>query len=116
MSFRKRPNLIIYLEVSPQTSLQRICERYTLHPEREMEKGISLEYLTKLRDGYEIFIQEISRLIPVIKGNCDHVCCAKIGPSALGRVPRSRKSGIKDQKRIRENANDRDFRCKLSLC
>lgn len=33
-----------------------------------MEKSISLEYLRDLAKAYEVFIQDISKVIPVIKG------------------------------------------------
>lgn len=60
--FMCRPNLIVYLDLSPQTSLARIHER-----SRDVESGISLDYLTALHAEYESFISDISRLIPVIR-------------------------------------------------
>lgn len=60
-NFMCRPNVIVYLDVSPETSLERIRARG-----RGMESGISLDYLRALHAGYEEFIAEISRLIPVI--------------------------------------------------
>ena len=32
-----------------------------------METGITLEYLTALRDEYERFVDDISRMVPVIR-------------------------------------------------
>ena len=61
-NFMCRPNMIIYLDVSPETSLQRIQER-----ERSCETGVSLEYLTRLYANYEEFLGEISKLIPVLR-------------------------------------------------
>ena len=43
-------------------SLNRIKERA-----RGCEVGITIEYLTALRDAYEDFIDDISRVIPVIR-------------------------------------------------
>lgn len=63
-SFMKRPNLIIHLDVKPEESLRRIKERA-----RGAETGITLEYLTALYNGYEEFLDDISRHIPVIRVN-----------------------------------------------
>jgi deoxyadenosine kinase len=61
-NFMCRPNFIIYLDVTPEKSLARIRER-----SRGCETGVSLEYLTQLYEGYEEFLGEISRLIPVLR-------------------------------------------------
>jgi deoxyadenosine kinase len=63
-NFMCRPHLIVYLDLRPETSLARVRERA-----RGVESGISLEYLTALHAEYEAFIEEISRLIPVIRVN-----------------------------------------------
>lgn len=60
--YRRKPNLIVHLEVSPEESLERIKLRA-----RDMETSISLEYLTNLKNAYDRFLHEISRVIPVIK-------------------------------------------------
>jgi deoxyadenosine kinase len=61
-NFMCRPNLIVYLDLSPETSLARVRER-----SRGVESGITLEYLTALRAEYERFIHEIGRTVPVIR-------------------------------------------------
>jgi deoxyadenosine kinase len=61
-NFMCRPNAIVYLDVTPDKSLERIHQR-----SRDCERSISLEYLTRLHQNYEEFVQEISRLIPVIR-------------------------------------------------
>jgi deoxyadenosine/deoxycytidine kinase len=48
--------------VQPETSLERIRQR-----SRGVESGIKLEYLRGLREAYEEFVADISRLIPVIR-------------------------------------------------
>lgn len=63
-NFMCRPNLIVYLDLSPETSLERVKMR-----NRDVESGISLEYLSALRDNYESFIDDISRLVPVVRVN-----------------------------------------------
>lgn len=60
----KKPNIIVHLDVSPEESLRRIRLR-----ERECESGITLEYLQGLHAAYEEFINDIARVIPVIKVN-----------------------------------------------
>jgi len=61
-NFMCKPNLIVYLDVSAQESLERIKRRG-----REVEAGITLEYLQALHAGYEEFVDDISRVIPVVR-------------------------------------------------
>ena len=61
-NFMRRPNLIVHLDLTPEESMRRINER-----SRGCESGITVEYLTALYNAYETFINEISRIIPVIK-------------------------------------------------
>ena len=56
------PNAIVYLDVAPEKSMERIHQR-----DRGCESRIDLEYLKRLYQGYEDFVQDISRLIPVIR-------------------------------------------------
>jgi len=63
-NFMKKPNVIVHLDVSPEESMRRITMR-----NRGCESGITLEYLQNLKQAYDVFILEISRLIPVIKVN-----------------------------------------------
>ena len=65
-NFMCRPNVIIYLDVKPERSMERILER-----SRDVESGISLEYLKALYEGYEEFMAHISRNIPVIRVDWD---------------------------------------------
>jgi deoxyadenosine kinase len=65
-NFMCRPNAIIYLDVSPEVSRQRIEQR-----SRDCESTISLDYLENLYAAYEAFVTDISRLIPVIRVGWD---------------------------------------------
>ena len=65
-NFMCRPSLIVYLDVVPERSMERINER-----NRDVESGISLEYLTALYEGYEEFVADIARTIPVIRVDWD---------------------------------------------
>ena len=60
--FMCRPNLIIYLDLTPERSLERIKLRA-----RDVEAGIPIDYLRLLHQGYEEFIADIARSIPVIR-------------------------------------------------
>lgn len=55
------PDILIYLRVTPETSLKRIADRG-----RKAEAGISLEYMQKLFIGYENFIDEMNRYTRII--------------------------------------------------
>ena len=65
-NFMCKPSAIIYLDVKPARSLERIKER-----SRGVESGISLAYLESLYAEYERFMQDISRRIPTIRVDWD---------------------------------------------
>lgn len=65
-NFMCRPNVIVYLDVRPERSMERIRAR-----SRDVEHGISLEYLAALYEEYERFIKDISRSVPVIRVDYD---------------------------------------------
>ncbi len=65
-NFMCRPNVIVYLDVSPERSLERIAMR-----NRDVEKTISIDYLRALYGEYERFVGEISRTVPVIRVSWD---------------------------------------------
>jgi deoxyadenosine kinase len=65
-NFMCRPNVIVYLDVNPERSLERIRLR-----QRGVESGVTLEYLTALHQEYEAFLADISRSVPVIRIDWD---------------------------------------------
>lgn len=65
--FMCRPSVIIFLDLSPDASLERIQMRA-----RDVEAGVPIEYLRLLHRGYEEFIEDISRSTPVIRVPWEH--------------------------------------------
>ena len=65
-NFMCRPNVVVYLDVSPERSMERIQSR-----SRGVESGITMDYLKALYEGYEEFIGDISRRTPVIRVDYD---------------------------------------------
>ncbi len=65
-NFMCKPSAIIYLDVKPERSMERIKERA-----RGVETGISLEYLQALYNEYENFVMDISRRVPTIRVSWD---------------------------------------------
>ena len=61
-NFMCRPNVIVYLDTKPEEAKRRIEMRA-----RGVESAISLDYLEALYKEYEIFIENISKVIPVIR-------------------------------------------------
>jgi len=59
--FLRYPDVILYLNVSPEKALERINLR-----SRDAEAGLPLEYLQKLHKGYEEFVEEMARYTVVI--------------------------------------------------
>jgi len=61
-NFMCKPSVIVFLDVSPESSAARIRSR-----SRDVESKIELGYLQALYDGYQEFIESISKVIPVIR-------------------------------------------------
>ena len=61
-NFMCKPSVIVYLDVSPERSHERIRMR-----SREIEDVIKIEYLRALHAEYERFMGGISKVIPVIR-------------------------------------------------
>lgn len=61
-NFLHRPDLIIYLDVKPEIALERITKR-----SRDCEKNIPLEYLENLKMGYEDWLKDVEKRIPVVR-------------------------------------------------
>ena len=60
-NFLHRPDLIVYLDVEPEEALRRINLR-----SRDCESDMSIEYLKKLKIGYEDWLNDIKDRIPVL--------------------------------------------------
>ena len=65
-NFMCRPSVIVYLDVTPERSYERVRMR-----QRDVESGITLEYLSALHREYERFITDIARTVPVIRVDWD---------------------------------------------
>ncbi|HEY4059658.1 MAG TPA: deoxynucleoside kinase [Kofleriaceae bacterium] len=61
-NFMCKPSVIVYLDVSPESSAARIEQR-----SRDVESKIPLSYLEALHEGYQEFLEGISKVIPVIR-------------------------------------------------
>ena len=61
-NFMCKPSVIVFLDVSPEGSADRIQMR-----SRDVESKIKLDYLKALYDGYQEFVANISKVIPVIR-------------------------------------------------
>ncbi|MEZ4369089.1 MAG: deoxynucleoside kinase [Kofleriaceae bacterium] len=71
-NFMCKPSVIVYLDVSPASSYERIRAR-----SREVESTIKLEYLEALHAGYQEFVQSISKVVPVIKVDYERFATAE---------------------------------------
>jgi len=71
-NFMCKPSVIVYLDVSPRSSLERIRSR-----SRGVESKIELSYLQALYDGYQQFVADISRVIPVIRVDYERFATAE---------------------------------------
>ena len=67
--FMAEPDLILYLEASPETCQKRVLGRD--RPEESVDgkagSGIPLDYLERLNEGYEKWLDVISSRIPVVR-------------------------------------------------
>jgi deoxyadenosine kinase len=115
----RKPNIIVHLDVSPEESLRRIKMRYVacvFHPaamhsdcalssrfrcvcarrSRDCESSITIEYLRGLARAYDSFIEDIARVIPVIRVDYStfrttavrppRVCCRGAETTCLWRL------------------------------
>ncbi len=71
-NFMCKPSVIVYLDVSPERSLERIRER-----SRDVEGTIGVEYLTALYKAYTTFVADISKVIPVIRVDYERFATAE---------------------------------------
>jgi deoxyadenosine kinase len=71
-NFMCKPSVIIYLDVSPAGSAERIRMR-----SRDVESQIPLAYLEALHEGYEEFVASISKVIPVIRVDYERFATAE---------------------------------------
>ena len=71
-NFMCKPSVIIFLDVSPEASAERIRTR-----NRDIETKIELGYLQALHEGYREFIESISRVIPVIRVDYERFATAE---------------------------------------
>jgi deoxyadenosine kinase len=71
-NFMCKPSVIVYLDVSPESSFERIQMR-----SRGVESGIKLEYLRALHQGYEEFVHGISKVVPVIRVDYERFATAE---------------------------------------
>jgi deoxyadenosine kinase len=67
-----KPSVIIYLDVSPESSAERIRMR-----SRDVEQKIELGYLQAHHEGYREFIENISKVIPVIRVDYERFATAE---------------------------------------
>jgi deoxyadenosine kinase len=71
-NFMCKPSVIIFLDVSPESSAARIQAR-----SRDVESKIELGYLQALYEGYQEFIASISKVIPVIRVDYERFATAE---------------------------------------
>jgi len=79
-NFMCKPSVIVYLDVSPARSLERIRSR-----SRDVEAGVELSYLEALHAGYGEFVQSISRVVPVIRVDYERFASAEEMASVIQR-------------------------------
>jgi deoxyadenosine kinase len=71
-NFMCKPSVIVFLDVSPEASAERIRMR-----SRDIESKIGLGYLQALHDGYLEFVESISKVIPVIRVDYERFATAE---------------------------------------
>jgi deoxyadenosine kinase len=79
-NFMCKPSVIVYLDVSPEASAARIAAR-----SRDVESGISVDYLRALHNGYQEFVASISKVIPVIRVDYERFATAEAMAEVIER-------------------------------
>src|SRR3954471_16279605 len=78
--FMCKPSVIVFLDVTPEASAERIAMR-----SRDVESSIKLDYLKALYDGYQEFVESISKVIPVIRIDYERFATAEEMASVIQR-------------------------------
>jgi deoxyadenosine/deoxycytidine kinase len=69
----RTPDMLLYLDVLPETALIRIGARMEIYPTtRACEASIDLGYLRALKLEYDEFREQISRTVPVVTLDWEH--------------------------------------------
>lgn len=68
VGYLRRPDLILYLRASPETLMERIARRG-----RESEKAIGLDYIRRLNDAYDGWMQRARADLEVLELDTDRV-------------------------------------------
>ena len=68
VGYLRRPDLILYLRASPETLMERIARRG-----RESEKAIGLDYIRRLNDAYDGWMQRARADLEVLELDTDQV-------------------------------------------
>jgi len=86
--FLRYPDVIVYLKVTPEQAMARILERA-----RGAEEGkVPLDYLKKLHDGYEEFVEEMARYTVVVPVDwSDYQPVEVVAPLILEAADRNQK-------------------------
>lgn len=85
--FLRYPDVIVYLQVHPPIAMGRIQARG-----RDAEKGMEIEYLERLSEGYEEFALEMERYTVVIPVDWnDYGDVDRVAEEILSRVDRQQK-------------------------
>jgi deoxyadenosine kinase len=79
-NFMCKPSVIVFLDVSPEASIERIKMR-----SRDVETGIGLDYLKALHDGYQEFVESISKVIPVIRVDYERFASVEVMAQVIHR-------------------------------
>eukprot|EP00767_Chilomastix_cuspidata_P002476 gnl/Chilomastix_cuspidata/2600.p1 GENE.gnl/Chilomastix_cuspidata/2600~~gnl/Chilomastix_cuspidata/2600.p1 ORF type:complete len:243 (-),score=133.58 gnl/Chilomastix_cuspidata/2600:129-857(-) len=72
-NFMRTPDIIVFLDVTPEESLARVQERA-----RGCETGVTLEYLRALHRCYCEFIRDVAKRIPVFRVKWDNFADASL--------------------------------------
>jgi deoxyadenosine/deoxycytidine kinase len=68
VDFLRKPDVILYLKASPEVLMERIAKRG-----RESEKGIGIDYIRRLNDAYDAWMQKARSYTDVLEIDTDTV-------------------------------------------
>ena len=65
--YLRYPDVLVYLRTDPKTCYERMKRR-----SRKEEAGVPLDYLKRLHDKHETFVEEMSRYTRIVRVDYDH--------------------------------------------
>lgn len=84
-----KPDSYIFLETDPEVCMDRISRASSKNREQVGDAGITLDYLQKLKDAYDIEIQNVYETVIYVNGNAPRALVREAVKNAIDTLVRN---------------------------